>query len=750
MATANLALAAGLRRGADVVLLNSDALLTPGALTEMARVAYSDPLIGFVSPRSNNATICNSPSPASFRGLGRVAALEAHRAIEAYLPAVTYAPTAVGFCLYVKHLILEEFGLLDPIYGRGYNEENDLILRANLRGYRAVLANHAFVHHIGTVSFGQSSASASELEEVNRRVLLERYPHYDRAVRRYLEGRHHQAEHLLAGLVPSESGKLRMAFDGRDLAASHNGTSELARALIAGFASRFASEFEVHLVCSEDTAAFHGLDGIEGLKVDPPALHEQPFAVAIKLAQPFRLVDLAGLAALAPVSGYLFLDTIALDCQQLDGEDYGTLWAWMAETSAFLGFISRFSADQFARRFPTHRDAVRFVALCSTDVRDYARGAPGRGGDHVLLVGNHYPHKHVAETVAAIRQVSDRPLAVLGRGVTEPQPGVTEYTAGELAQDLVDGLYDRAAFVVFPSHYEGFGLPVMHALARGKPVIARDLEPLREIKARCPEAINLHLFSTTAALASAVAEGVAWRPSTLSLPAQTWADAAEDVRRGVRAALDRLTYDNLYARLLKLEACRWTGATVPVASPVPQPLAVRRLATIASPSDVAAWTLAAGAGADMSAEIAYEAADAGPDDQSILAELFEVLDQLGPDQRLRFSAPRDLGDVYVRRRLLAAGGMPAPVPPTSGDRVEYLVRPFVRWGDLGGGADDDTQFVQSLYRLILGRTGDEAGVRNYVTELEEGRSRRDLLKVFCGSRERLALVSALHDLPIEE
>lgn len=42
-------------------------------------------------------------------------------------------------------------------------------------------------------------------------------------------------------------------------------------------------------------------------------------------------------------------------------------------------------------------------------------------------------------------------------------------------------LYERAAAFVFPSFYEGFGLPVLEAAARGCPVVISDLPPLREI-----------------------------------------------------------------------------------------------------------------------------------------------------------------------------------------------------------------------------------------------------------------------------
>ena len=57
----NRGLAAARAEGHDALLLNSDALPTPGAFAEMRRVAYGDTMIGFVSPRSNNATLCSLP-----------------------------------------------------------------------------------------------------------------------------------------------------------------------------------------------------------------------------------------------------------------------------------------------------------------------------------------------------------------------------------------------------------------------------------------------------------------------------------------------------------------------------------------------------------------------------------------------------------------------------------------------------------------------------------------------------------------
>ncbi|HEY7903166.1 MAG TPA: glycosyltransferase, partial [Casimicrobiaceae bacterium] len=49
------------RAGADVVLLNSDTVVTRGWLDALARCAASDPTIGTITPFSNNAEICSLP-----------------------------------------------------------------------------------------------------------------------------------------------------------------------------------------------------------------------------------------------------------------------------------------------------------------------------------------------------------------------------------------------------------------------------------------------------------------------------------------------------------------------------------------------------------------------------------------------------------------------------------------------------------------------------------------------------------------
>jgi GT2 family glycosyltransferase len=174
------------RSRADVVLLNSDTIVTRGWLAALRRCAGSDPRIATVTPFSNNAEICsfprfceNNPAPDEADADRIRAALEASA-----VPSYPDLPTGVGFCLFVRRAAIDALGALDLAFGAGYGEENDFCLRAARAGWRNVLADDAFVVHTGGRSF---AGRKGELGRRNMDVLLERYPHYEAMVREYVE-----------------------------------------------------------------------------------------------------------------------------------------------------------------------------------------------------------------------------------------------------------------------------------------------------------------------------------------------------------------------------------------------------------------------------------------------------------------------------------------------------------------------------------------------------------------------------------
>ncbi|KAB1073646.1 glycosyltransferase [Methylobacterium planeticum] len=560
--TSNRGLRQALEMGADALLMNSDVLVAPGALREIVEVAKSDPLIAVVSPRSNNATICNSPYGDRFRDYDYAEARAAHEAIVRYLPRVSYVPTAVGFCLYIRHGALEEFGLLDEVYGGGYNEENDFIMRCSRRGHRAVLANRAFVYHLGSISFEQSGEGRSPREIRNRKILDDRYPEYTRATERYYEGTDYLSQRLCSELLPDRQGRRSILFDCRNIGPYHNGTFELTKRLLSAFAAQYHDTFAIFVSCEEGAYEFHALDTIDNIEpIFEPDLEARYYGFAVRIAQPFSWHDLVEICGSAPISSFVMLDTIAMDCLNLDEQGLEALWRQMLNMASAVGFISQFSRDEFVRRLPLPASVTDFVTLCSTDVADYASaavaGPPKDAERSILIIGNHFAHKNIRATVEHLRTAAKtHRIVVLGIDLPD-EPDIASYKSGHLSNEAVDRLYAAASVVLFPSHNEGFGFPIMHALARHRPIVARNLPIFEEIRERTALRDNIHLCDSTRAMVDLALTYPAWQPERhAARPAQTWDRAAADLHDGLMRALSAFDARDLRRRLDGIDLCR--------------------------------------------------------------------------------------------------------------------------------------------------------------------------------------------------
>ncbi|MEO0380007.1 MAG: hypothetical protein AAF252_07020, partial [Pseudomonadota bacterium] len=164
--------------GADVVLLNSDTVVSAGWLDRLSAAAHSAPDIGTVTPLSNNGEITSYPVRSAQNPLppGVTAAELDALAAEVNQGVTVDLPTGVGFCLFVKADCLAAVGLLDAHrFGKGYGEETDFCLRALRAGWRSVCAADVFVAHVSSVSFG---AEKQTLIHRNMPRIRRRYPEY--------------------------------------------------------------------------------------------------------------------------------------------------------------------------------------------------------------------------------------------------------------------------------------------------------------------------------------------------------------------------------------------------------------------------------------------------------------------------------------------------------------------------------------------------------------------------------------------
>ncbi len=161
----------------DVLLLNSDTVVTRGWLEKIIACAYDSEEIGTVTPMSNAATLCSVPEMCVDNPIPEgLTIAEFGELIErCSLKRYPRISVAVGFCMFIKRAVLDEVGLFDAkTFGRGYGEENDFCNRAEQLGYIHVMCDDTFVYHKGTGSF--QSKERQQLIAEHDRILEERYP----------------------------------------------------------------------------------------------------------------------------------------------------------------------------------------------------------------------------------------------------------------------------------------------------------------------------------------------------------------------------------------------------------------------------------------------------------------------------------------------------------------------------------------------------------------------------------------------
>lgn len=186
----------------DVILLNSDAFVTPNWIAGLRGHAYSANNIGTVTAMSDNAGAFSFPAP------------NVKNIVPDYMSNEEFAmrivqltgscrpidvPTGSGFCLFIRRKLLNEIGLFDAeTYPRGYGEENDFCQRAVAAGWRNVISPSCYVFHKRSASLAGEKAVLMERNLAN---LMKKYPHYSGQVREAFASKEMRSLYAAAQLV---------------------------------------------------------------------------------------------------------------------------------------------------------------------------------------------------------------------------------------------------------------------------------------------------------------------------------------------------------------------------------------------------------------------------------------------------------------------------------------------------------------------------------------------------------------------
>jgi alpha-1,3-rhamnosyl/mannosyltransferase len=277
--------------------------------------------------------------------------------------------------------------------------------------------------------------------------------------------------------------RLHIAVDAHDLLSDQRGIGTYARALLARFARRDDVALTLLLrdwLPRRRLPALRGALGATGAEIR--CANRVPHTADIAWHPWNGTFFATTIPAVATIHDLVPFAIPATDERRRDSQQ--TPIARSGATASAIVCDSAFTAADVERYLQVPRDRLHVVPLGVDPV--FTPGglddlpATLRGRRYVLYVGAHDEHKNVATLAAAVREAF--PAGDVALVLTRPNPRFPEAIVIDHAPlPVLIALYRGATLVAVPSLYEGFGLPLLEAMACGAPVLAARAASLPEV-----------------------------------------------------------------------------------------------------------------------------------------------------------------------------------------------------------------------------------------------------------------------------
>ena len=490
----------------DLLFLNSDTVVTSGFLEEMLTVLYCYERHGCVCPRSNSASIASVPFMPLWPDEPKdpAEAFEVYQQIRDLLPRFHVAPVAVGFCILIRRELVANFGLFDPMFGLGYSEENDFCSRINRYGFSSIISNWSFVFHLEGRSFTEDQRS--RLVETNEQKMVQRHRYYTALVQRYRD-QYVDPVDWFADAVANRSEKRKLLIDLYHFPLAMNGTVRVALSFLQYLACHADEHgLEVTIVAQSDAQKFYKFDQF-GFRVQTPEEIDDIFDIGFCPSQIFHLPNLFLLNRCCLKVVVLHQDMIAVRSHEHLAIDFAIRTTFkdtclvadkvVVYTEATAEDLRQYYGDLiegFDRFVPIHlgHPTSTFDNMTRTGLASEARSKVGRfaaEGPFVLLLGNDYPHKLMSEVLRELERTDLRVVVLGSKRAQHHSSAILVLKSGDQPESLLEYLFEHASVIVFPSMYEGFGLPVSEAARFGKPLVTFESDVTREVTALFPDLV---------------------------------------------------------------------------------------------------------------------------------------------------------------------------------------------------------------------------------------------------------------------
>jgi len=277
--------------------------------------------------------------------------------------------------------------------------------------------------------------------------------------------------------------KKRILFDCVIMPAMHCGTSEYQLSIFDAFYRLFKDKYDICLYTNHEAEEYFDLCGKYDNIFFPETL-EGTFHLGfapnqLMFFEPMRTMSKHCLKVVQTL-----YDIMMVRIDEHVADDVSN----NVETGIYISdgivFISNFTKNDFKACYANNLDLPDkklIVIYPATGFNEDKNTYDLPFEEYFIVVGNSYKHKSIKETVEVISKLHQN-FVIIGYGdYGVVAPNIYNYKSGNLDEDFLSFLYAKSTAVIFPSLYEGFGLPTVISLKNKKRIILNNNSLNREL-----------------------------------------------------------------------------------------------------------------------------------------------------------------------------------------------------------------------------------------------------------------------------